>query len=87
MQGCFVLFPCNVHLKIASENKQQPTRAFGDGIINFRKKSCLCKAKAMADQASWKEQRRGRGKVLFDVHGSLRELPPVNLSQKTVWKI
>ncbi|GFY14426.1 uncharacterized protein TNCV_1314801 [Trichonephila clavipes] len=45
----------------------------------FKKTGCLCKKNAAAGQASWKKQWRGRGRILFEVHGSLRELPPMNL--------
>ncbi|GFV58774.1 hypothetical protein TNCV_3731121 [Trichonephila clavipes] len=45
----------------------------------FKITGCLCKRKVAAGLAYRTNQWRGRGRVLFEVYGSLRELPSVNL--------
>ncbi|GFV05884.1 hypothetical protein TNCV_2552511 [Trichonephila clavipes] len=44
-----------VHLEIATNEKQQPRRAFCDDIIRL-KKQIACVKKAVAGQDSWKNQ-------------------------------
>ncbi|GFU74311.1 hypothetical protein TNCV_654361 [Trichonephila clavipes] len=68
-----------MHSEIATEKEHQLRREFCDSFINLRKLVACVKRKAAAGQASRKKQWRGQGRVLLEVHGSLRELVPVNL--------
>ncbi|GFV77527.1 hypothetical protein TNCV_1070561 [Trichonephila clavipes] len=60
------------------KEKHEATRAFFDCLTNLRRQVACIKAKPTSSQVSQKKQWRGLGRVLFEVHGSLRELPPVN---------
>ncbi|GFY06479.1 hypothetical protein TNCV_412291 [Trichonephila clavipes] len=73
----FQLFRCRVHLEIVKEKKHQPTGVFCDFIINLRKPVACVKGKAVACQASRKNQWRWLCRVSLAVPGSLREWPPM----------
>ena len=88
MHGFLQSFQCNVHLESATEKKHQPTRAFCDGINNFRK-PVACAKKKSSGRPSVSTEAVGTVRESFvrSPRKSTRVAAHAWMPQTTVWKV